>query len=107
MGWLYLAFAIITELFGTLALKLSDGFSKPLMGIGGLLAYVLSLSGMTLALKTLDLSIAYAIWSGMGTTIMAIVGILYFKESASVVKVGSILLIIIGVVGLNLSTRTH
>jgi small multidrug resistance pump len=107
MGWFYLAFAIVTELFGTLALKMSDGFSKPLLGLGGLVAYIVSLGGLTLALKTIDLSIAYAIWSGLGTTVMAIVGIVYFKESASLMKIGSIFLIIAGVVGLNLSSRTH
>ena len=107
MGWIYLAFAIVIELFGTMALKLSEGFSKPLMGLGGIAAYTLSLAGLTLALKTIDLSIAYAIWSGLGTTVMAIVGIVYFKESASMLKIGSILLIIVGVVGLNLSSRTH
>jgi small multidrug resistance pump len=60
---------------------------------------------MSLALKKLDVSITYAIWSGVGTALIAAIGIFYFKEPATAIKIGSIALIVIGVVGLALVER--
>jgi len=56
-------------------------------------------------LKKLDISITYAIWSGVGTALIAAIGVLYFKEPATALKLGSIALIVIGVVGLMLVER--
>jgi len=60
-----------------------------------------------MALKRLDVSVAYAVWAGLGTAIIVVVGALYFHESVTVLKIVSILLIIAGVVGLNLSGAKH
>lgn len=60
-----------------------------------------------MALKKIDVSVAYAIWAGVGTALIAIVGILYFKEPATILKGFSIFLIITGVIGLNLSGAKH
>jgi small multidrug resistance pump len=65
--------------------------------------YGLGLSLLALALKKIDVSVAYAVWSGLGTAIIAVVGILWFKEPATVVKIFSLILIIMGVIGLNLN----
>ncbi|MBO3464488.1 MAG: hypothetical protein KME33_36820 [Aetokthonos hydrillicola CCALA 1050] len=59
-----------------------------------------------MALKKIDVSIAYAIWSGLGTSLIAVIGIFWFKEPVNVLKIMSISLVIIGVIGLNLSART-
>jgi len=64
--------------------------------------YLFSLAALALALKRIDVSIAYAIWAGVGTVLVAVVGILWFQEPVSLLKVGSILLIVAGVVGLHL-----
>ncbi|MDD5495345.1 MAG: SMR family transporter, partial [Dehalococcoidia bacterium] len=65
--------------------------------------YALSFTLVTFAVKKLELSITYAIWSGVGTLLIAAIGLLWFKEPMSVLKAGSMLLVIAGVVGLNLS----
>jgi small multidrug resistance pump len=62
---------------------------------------------LTLALKKVDVSVAYAVWSGIGTALIALIGIFYFKEPSTVIKILSIGLIKTGVVGLNLSGGGH
>lgn len=102
MSWVYLFIAIVFEVFGTIFIKLSYGFTKILPSILGLVLYVLCIVFLTMALKKIDLSIAYAVWSGLGTAFIAVVGIFWFQEPAHILKLIFILLIIIGVVGLNL-----
>ncbi len=65
--------------------------------------YGFSFTSFSLALKKIDVGIAYAVWSGLGTTLIATVGILWFREPLSALKIISIGLIIIGVIGLRLS----
>ena len=69
--------------------------------------YAASFAALTLALKKIEVSVAYAVWSGVGTTLIAGIGILYFGEAVSARKLVSILLIVVGVVGLNLSGANH
>ena len=71
------------------------------------LFYGLSLSALTLALKKIDVSVAYAVWSGLGTALIASVGVLWLREPLNVLKIVSLLLIILGVIGLNLSGGVH
>jgi len=100
--WAFLLGAITFEVAGTTCMKLSDGFSKLLPTAGVVIFYLLSLSLLTLTLKKIDVSVAYAIWSGVGTALIACIGLLYFKEPATALKLVSVALIIAGVVGLNL-----
>jgi small multidrug resistance pump len=67
--------------------------------------YAIAFACNAMALKKLDLSVTYAIWSGLGTALIAIVGMTWFREPVSAVRICSILLIVIGVVGLALSAR--
>lgn len=67
--------------------------------------YVLSAAAVILALKRLDLSVTYAIWSGVGTALAAVIGIAYFREPLTLIKVASLALVILGVVGLSLAAR--
>ena len=62
---------------------------------------------MTIAVKKIDMSVSYAIWSGVGTALIAIIGIGFFKEPITALKVVSLLLIVVGVFGLNAGTRTE
>ena len=101
-SWLYLTGAILLEVAGTSCMKLSQGFSRLIPSILIFVFYGLSFVGLTIALKKIDVSIAYAVWAGIGTALIAVIGIFYFKEPLTLVKVFSILLIIAGVVGLNL-----
>ncbi|MCP3670801.1 MAG: multidrug efflux SMR transporter [Gammaproteobacteria bacterium] len=105
--WLALAGAIVLEVSGTVSMKLSDGFTKLVPSILIFVFYAASFAVLTMALKKIDVSVAYAVWAGVGTALIATVGILYFKEPLSVLKVFSIFLIIAGVIGLNLSGAKH
>jgi small multidrug resistance pump len=105
-GWLYLFIAIVLEVAGTTSMKLSEGFTKTIPSVLMFLFYILSLVALTFALRKFDVSMAYAIWAGLGTALITVVGIVYFKESVSLIKIGSIVLIIIGVVGLQLSNKS-
>ena len=74
MHWLHLMLAIVFEISGTTCMKLSQGFTKPLPAALMVVFYCISFTFLTLALKTMDLSIAYAIWAGLGTALLARVG---------------------------------
>lgn len=106
-SWFYLAGSILLEVAGTTCMKLSDGFAKIVPSILVFAFYGLSFTIFSFALKKIDVSVAYAIWSGVGTVLITIIGVLHFKESVTVIKIACIGLIIIGVVGLNLSGAKH
>ena len=88
-------------------MKGSEGFAKVLPSVLLFVFYDLAFAALTLTLKKMEVSFVYAIWSGLGTTLVTLIGILYFKESANIVKIASIGLIILGVVGLHLSSTAH
>lgn len=104
MSWLYLIFAIIFETIGTTALKLSNGFSVLLPSIGTVFAYILSFLFLSFALKTIDMSIAYAIWGALGILLISAIGVVFFHEQVSLIKIISILFIILGTIGLRLAS---
>lgn len=105
MEWVYLLLAIIFEVFGTSSMKISEGLTKLLPSLFIFLCYILSLIFLTLSLKKLEISLVYAIWSGIGTAMIAGIGVIFFKESINMVKIISIGLIIIGVIGLNFQVK--
>jgi small multidrug resistance pump len=100
--WFILAGAIMLEVAGTTSMKLSEGFTKVVPSVLLFVFYAAAFVALTLALKKIEVSVAYAVWSGVGTALIAAIGILYFREPASALKLISIVLIIVGVVGLNL-----
>lgn len=99
-AWWFLAGAIIFELAGTLSMKMAQGFSHFWPSLLIFVFYGLSMASLTFALRGIELGIAYAIWAGLGTSLVALVGVLFFQESASLAKLAFVLLIVIGVVGL-------
>lgn len=103
MSWLYLSLAIVFETIGTAMLKLSNGFSLLLPSIGAILGYIFCFLFLSYALKTIDVSIAYAIWGALGIFLISAIGIIFFHESATPLKLVSILFIILGTIGLRLS----
>lgn len=102
MKWLLLAGAIVLEVFATTALKLSDGFTRLGWAAAMAGAYLGSFGFLTLAIKRLDVGTAYAIWAGVGTGLVAIVGLVVFGEQFSWLKVSGIALVVIGVIAINL-----
>lgn len=103
MAWLLLGATILLEVAGTTMMKLSQGFTQLWPSLGVLVFYATAIVGVTVALKELELSVAYAIWSGAGTALTAMIGIALFQESVSPPKLLSLALVIMGIVGLNLA----
>lgn len=107
MQWVYLYIAVMFDIGGTLLLRLSHGFEKMLIGISALLCYLVSFILLAQTLKVVPIGISYAIWSGLGTAIVAVLGIFLFKEQMTLVKAFFVIMIIVGCVGLNLVTKQH
>lgn len=107
MPFLYLALAIVCEVIGTVSLKLSDGFSRLAPSLVTGITYLTSIYLISLTLKKLDISVAYAIWSAAGITLLTVIGIFWFKEPISPAKIISLVLITAGMVGLQLSNGMH
>ena len=105
MPWILLFVAILLEVAGITSMKLSRGFAELVPSIAVPVFYVLSAAAVILALKRLDLSVTYAIWSGVGTALAAMIGIAYFREPLTLFKLASLALVILGVVGLSLAAR--
>ena len=106
-SWIYLMCAIVLEVVGTTCMKLSQGFTKLLPSVLLFVFYGLSFIALTLCIKRIDVSIAYAVWAGLGTALIAVIGMTYFKEPISALKLVCLALIILGAVGLNLSSHQH
>lgn len=103
MGWVYLVLAIVSEVAGTTSMKLSEGFTRFGPSVAIFAFYGLAFALLTLALKSFDVSVAYAVWAGVGVALISVIGVLYFQEPLNAVKLGSLVLIVLGVAGLNLS----
>jgi small multidrug resistance pump len=103
LAWIYLSAAIATEVVGTVFLRYTDGFTRPAPSILVLVTYAASLWLTALALKQLEISLAYAVWAGVGTAAVAVIGMTMLGESVNALKLASIALVISGVIGLNLS----
>lgn len=100
LHWLALAGAIALEICGTVAMKLSQGFTRPLPSVLLFVFYATSFALMTIAVRRIDVSVSYAIWSGVGTAAIALIGVGWFRETLTLVQVLSIVAIIAGVIGL-------
>ncbi|AIQ15065.1 DMT family transporter [Paenibacillus durus] len=107
MHWFLLFMAIAAEVAGTTFMKLSAGFTKLVPSILLVVCYLVSLSMLNLALKGIPVSVAYAIWSGVGTAFVVGIGWALFGEQITAFKAVCIVLIIAGVVGLNLREGSH
>lgn len=101
MAWIYLAVAIVSEVVGTSFLKESDGFSVFWPSVISLSAYGLALYMLSLAVQELELGIAYAIWAGVGTALIVLIGWLFFKQSIDAAAIVGVLMIVGGVVVIN------
>ncbi|MEX3104611.1 DMT family transporter [Streptomyces niveiscabiei] len=102
MGYLMLAGAILAEVVATSAMKYSDGFSKLWPSLLTGLGYVVSFALLAQALRSVSIGTAYAIWAGVGTATIAVIGVVLFGDGVGVAKIAGILLIVAGVVVLNL-----
>ncbi len=105
MAWVYLILAILFEVAGTTSMKLADGFQNLIPSVVIFVCYGISIAFLTMAVRTIDISVAYAIWSAIGMVIIASIGVFWFNEPATAWKILSIGINITGVVSLQLSDR--
>ena len=106
MSWVILFFAIVFEVAGTLTLKFTDGMTRLWPTVLMFAFYLVSLFGLSTAVSKIPVGTAYAVWSGVGTLMVAVLGVLWLKEQVTLLRSVSMLLIVIGVAGLYL-TGSH
>ncbi len=104
MAWLLLVLAGLFEVGWAIGLKYTDGFTRPWPTVGTVAAMVISLGLLGLAMKTLPVGTAYAVWVGVGAVGTAILGIVLFAEPANAGRLVSLGLIVAGIVGLKLAS---
>jgi small multidrug resistance pump len=107
MAALLLAGAIAAEVVGTLFLRASDGFSRLWPSLGTVAGYAVAFVLLAQALRSIDVGVAYAIWAGLGTALITLIGIVALGEPATALKLAGTALIVVGVVALNLSGGAH
>ena len=103
MEWLLLVVAGLMEVVWTLGLKYTEGFSRFIPTLITIGAMIISMAMLGIAVKSLPIGTAYAVWTGIGTVGAAIGGILLFGESATALRLACIALIVLGIVGLRLA----
>jgi small multidrug resistance pump len=106
MSYLYLAIAIVAEVIGTSALKASEGFTRPKPSLVVAVGYGIAFYALSLALQTLAVGVAYAVWSGVGVALITLVGWRVFKQRLDAPALLGIGLIMAGVGVLHWSSGT-
>ncbi|UPW84860.1 multidrug efflux SMR transporter [Lysinibacillus sp. Ag94] len=103
----FLFISIISEVFASSMLKLTNGFKRLLPSVGVVVGYGTAFYFLSLTLQSIAIGTAYAIWAGVGTALTAVIGVVFYKELFNLKKIIGILLIIVGVVILNLAGSGH
>ena len=106
MKYLYLAAAIVFEVIGSGFIKASDGFTKLVPTVFTVIAFVICFYSFSIALKSIPLGIAYASWAGFGIVLTALVSVFVFKQTLDLPAILGMLLIIIGVIVINLFSKS-
>lgn len=101
MAYLYLSIAILAEVIGTSALKMSEGFTKPLPSLAVFVAFGVAFYFLALALKVIPVGVAYAIWSGLGIILISLAGLVFFGQKLDGPAIFGMILILSGVVVMN------
>ncbi len=102
MAWAYLTVAGLFEIGWAIGLKYSDGFSKPVPSLLTVAAMAMSIWLLSVAMKTIPVGTAYAVWTGIGAVGVAILGMILFGESREILRITCLFLIIAGIIGLKL-----
>lgn len=106
-AWTYLLAGIVFEVIGTTFLKLSDGFSETLPSTLCIIFFVAALFMLSQSVKSIEIGVVYAIWSGVGIALITLIGAVFFHEVLSYSKIIFIGVIIVGVVGLQMATKSE
>ncbi|GAA4610853.1 DMT family transporter [Saccharopolyspora hordei] len=107
MAWIILMVSGVFEAGWAISLKLSHGFSRLVPTLSFLVLAALSFAGLAYAMRELPAGPAYAVWTGIGAALTAIVGMVWLGDGFSVLKAVSIVLVVAGVIGLNLAGSGH
>lgn len=102
MAWVYLTIAGLFEIGWAVGLKYSDGFSKPVPSFLTVVAMAFSIWLLALAMRTIPVGTAYAVWTGIGAIGVAVLGVVLFGESRELLRIVCLFLIIAGIIGLKL-----
>ncbi|WP_074113471.1 multidrug efflux SMR transporter [Paenibacillus sp. P46E] len=106
-AWFFLTMAILFELSGTISMKISHGFTRPWPSVLMFLFYGISFTSLNVALTSIKVGVAYAVWSGAGIILISVVGAVYFEERLTLSSLLWVTVIVAGIVGLNISTKGH
>ena len=101
MNWFYLAIAIVAEVTGTSALKAAEGFTRLVPSLVVVAGYLIAFYFLSLSLRTIPIGIAYAVWSGIGIALLALIGWMIYGQSLDTPAIVGLALIVTGVVVLN------
>jgi len=104
MAWVYLTVAGLFEIGWAIGLKYSHGFSRPVPSLLTVAAMVMSLWLLSIAMKSIPVGTAYAVWTGIGAIGVAVLGMVLFGESREIVRLVCLFLIIAGILGLKLAS---
>lgn len=107
MSYLYLGIAILVEVVATSSLKASEGFTHMGFAVLSLLGYAISFYSLSIALRVIPVGVAYAIWSGVGTVGICILGWVLYQQKLSMISICGIVCIVAGVMLLNLGQGQH
>jgi len=106
MNYLWLAGAILSEVIATSSLKASEGFTRVLPSVAVVIGYGVAFYCLSQTLKTIPVGVAYAIWSGLGTVLIALVGLTFYKQRLDAAAMAGMGLIIAGVLVMNLMSKS-
>jgi quaternary ammonium compound-resistance protein SugE len=107
MAWLLLLLASLFEIVWALGLKYTEGFTRLWPSVGTLAAMTVSVLLLAAAVRTLPIGTAYAVWTGIGAAGAVVLGIVLFREPATVMRLGCVTLILVGVIGLKFTGGAH
>ena len=105
-AWAVLSVAILFEVAGTTCMRLSEGLTRAWPTLLIFVFYAVSFTLNTLVVGRLGMSVVYAVWSGAGTVLTALIGFLWFREPATALKLASAGLVVLGVFGLHAASRS-
>ncbi|ETD66667.1 multidrug transporter [Pelistega indica] len=106
MHWIFLIIAILAEIIATSALQASNGFSKLLPSMTSVVGYIITFYMLSLAIKQIPLGIAYAIWSGVGIVVLALIGYFFYKQTLDLPAIVGLGMIVVGVIIINVFSNT-
>lgn len=107
LAWVFLALAIVFELSGTVSMKLSHGLTRPWPSVLMFVFYGISFTSLSVALTSIKVGVAYAVWSGAGILLISLAGALFFEERLTGSSLLWVTVIVAGIIGLNISAKGH